>query len=149
MPGLGYNSDRVGLGVGGVKRREDIRGDAALAAGSMCTSEPGTAEAEASAGARKVLSRFSRALVVDDDDTLRRSLSRLLRSAQIQVSEAKTVAEAVDLLPREPELVITDVRLPDGSGRRVVESARQRRPAPMIVAISGLASAGEAFALAQ
>jgi DNA-binding NarL/FixJ family response regulator len=87
-------------------------------------------------------------LVVDDDNALRRSLSRLFRAAQIEVSEAKTVAEGVDLLVRDPQLVITDVRLPDGSGRRVVESAWQRRPAPLIVAISGLASAGEAFALA-
>jgi DNA-binding NarL/FixJ family response regulator len=99
--------------------------------------------------ARRVLSQFARVLVVDDDDALRRSLSRLLRAGQSQVSEAKTVAEGVDLLAREPELVITDVRLPDGSGRRVVELARQRRPPPLVVAMSGLASAREAFALAQ
>jgi DNA-binding NarL/FixJ family response regulator len=96
-----------------------------------------------------VLAQFARVLVVDDDDALRRSLSRLLRAGQTQVSEAKTVAEGVDLLAREPELVITDVRLPDGSGRRVVELARQRRPPPLVVAMSGLASAREAFALAQ
>lgn len=107
------------------------------------------AGAELSDAARRVLAHFTRVLVVDDDDALRRSLSRLLRSGQAQVSEAKTVAEGVNLLAREPELVITDVRLPDGSGRRVVELARQRRPPPLIVAMSGLASAREAFALAQ
>jgi DNA-binding NarL/FixJ family response regulator len=98
---------------------------------------------------RTLLGRFSGALVVDDDDPFRRSLSRWLRELQIQVSEAKTVAEGTDLLARAPELVITDVRLPDGNGRKIVEMARRRRPAPLIVAVSGLASPGEAFALAQ
>jgi DNA-binding NarL/FixJ family response regulator len=97
----------------------------------------------------KLLGRFSGALVVDDDDPFRRSLSRWLRELHIHVSEAKTVAEGTDLLARAPELIITDVRLPDGNGRKIVEAARRRRPAPLIVAVSGLASAGEAFALAQ
>jgi DNA-binding NarL/FixJ family response regulator len=88
-------------------------------------------------------------LIVDDDDPLRRSLARFFRNASLDVSEAKSVAEAIALLAGEPDLVITDVRLPDGGGRRVVEVASQRRPAPVIVAMSGLASAREAFALAQ
>jgi FixJ family two-component response regulator len=96
-----------------------------------------------------VLAQFARVLIVDDDDALRRALSRFFRNAGIEVCEAKTVAEALVLIGGEPELVITDVRLPDGSGRRVVEAAGLRRPAPVIVAMSGLASAREAFALAQ
>jgi DNA-binding NarL/FixJ family response regulator len=99
--------------------------------------------------AHRLIGRFAGALVVDDDDPFRRALSRWLRALQIQVSEAKTVAEGNDLLAREPALVITDVRLPDGNGRKIVELARRRRPVPLIVAVSGLASAGEAFALAQ
>jgi DNA-binding NarL/FixJ family response regulator len=149
MRGLEYNSGQAGLAMGGVKHHEDMRVEGALSAAPLSAADAGGEATAISTTSRKILSRFSRVLVVDDDDTLRRSLSRLLRGAQIQVSEAKTVAEGVDLLAREPELVITDVRLPDGSGRRVVELACQRRPAPLIVAISGLASAGEAFALAQ
>jgi DNA-binding NarL/FixJ family response regulator len=114
---------------------------AAAAPGSGCDDD--------SSASRELLGRFTRALVVDDDAPLRRALSRLLRAARIEVSEAKTVAEGADLLAREPDLVITDVRLPDGSGRRIVELARQRRPAPLIIVMSGLASAPEAFALSQ
>lgn len=99
--------------------------------------------------ANDVLSQFSRVLVVDDDAPLRRALSRFFRGSSLDVCEAKSVAEALPLLGGEPDLVITDVRLPDGSGRRVVEVASQQRPAPVIVAMSGLASAREAFALAQ
>lgn len=101
------------------------------------------------ATAAAVLSQFARVLIVDDDDALRRALSRFFRSVAVEVCEAKTVGEALTRLGGEPELIITDVRLPDGSGRRVVEAASLLRPAPVIVAMSGLASAREAFALAQ
>lgn len=100
-------------------------------------------------GVTAVLSQFASVLIVDDDDALRRALSRFFRSVSIGVTEAKSVREALVHLEREPELVITDVRLPDGSGRLVVAAASQRRPVPVIVAMSGLASAREAFALAQ
>jgi DNA-binding NarL/FixJ family response regulator len=99
--------------------------------------------------AADVLSQFARVLIVDDDAPLRRALSRFFRNAALDVCEAKSVFEAEKLLGGAPDLVITDVRLPDGSGRRVVEVANQQRPAPVIVAMSGLASAREAFALAQ
>jgi len=113
------------------------------------TSVRSTARQAAKETASTVLSQFSRVLIVDDDAPLRRALSRFFRGSSLDVCEAKSVAEALPLLGGEPDLVITDVRLPDGSGRRVVEVASQQRPAPVIVAMSGLASAREAFALAQ
>lgn len=96
------------------------------------------------------IDRFARALVLEDDDPLRRTLARLLRSWNTEVVEAKTVAEATRLLAtHRPELVITDVRLPDGTGAALAEAAAGCSPRPLVVAMSGLASAGEAFALAQ
>jgi CheY-like chemotaxis protein len=88
--------------------------------------------------ASAVLAHFSRVLIVDDDAPLRRALSRFFRNASLDVYEAKSVAEALPLLDGEPDLVITDVRLPDGGGQRVVEVANMRRSAPVIVAMSGL-----------
>lgn len=96
-----------------------------------------------------VLAHYARVLIVDDDAPLRRALARFFRSAGLDVTEAKSVAEALPLLAGEPDLVITDVRLPDGSGRQIVEDAHLRRRPPLIVVMSGLASAREAFALAQ
>ncbi|HKP55548.1 MAG TPA: response regulator [Polyangiales bacterium] len=93
--------------------------------------------------------RFARALVVDDDDALRRSLVRFLRGMHTEVAEARTLEEALRLLARGPDLVMTDVRLPDGSGCAVAEMASRLTPQPLVVAMSGLASASEAFALAQ
>jgi DNA-binding NtrC family response regulator len=133
----------------------DIKYEELSATSSNSAVRPRLTRAEPSAYASRMaernaaLSAFSRVLIVDDDAPLRRVLSRFFRTHSLEVWEAKSVAESLPLLEGEPDLVITDVRLPDGSGQRVVEVANQKRPAPVIIAMSGLASAREAFALAQ
>jgi DNA-binding NarL/FixJ family response regulator len=60
-----------------------------------------------------------RLLVVDDHEVVRQGLVALLdrRDGFQVVAEAGTVAEALEQARRhEPEIVIMDVRLPDGSG---------------------------------
>ncbi len=109
----------------------------------------GVGSVDKSSGSTRRAGRFARALVIDDDDALRRSLVRFLRGMRTEVSEARTLDEALRLLARGPDLVMTDVRLPDGSGCAVAEMASRLTPAPLVVAMSGLASASEAFALAQ
>ncbi len=96
------------------------------------------------------IGRFQRALIVDDDDGLRRALARLVRSWGATVIEATTVADGKrKLLSERPDLLIADVRLPDGSGREVVAAASKLAAPPLLAAMSGLASASEAFALAH
>ena len=62
-----------------------------------------------------------RLLVVDDHEVVRQGLVALLdrRDGFQVVAEAGTVAEAIDAARRfQPDIVIMDVRLPDGSGHR-------------------------------
>jgi FixJ family two-component response regulator len=134
--------------------KQNMLGSNALAPVRPMGSRSANANASANRSANptansNVLARFHKVLIVDDDVPLRRTLARFFRAAQLEVTEAKSVAEGVLRLSEGPGLVITDVRLPDGTGRRVVEMASLRRPAPVIVAMSGLASAREAFALAR
>lgn len=63
--------------------------------------------------------------------------------------EADTLASGAALLPTGFDLVLLDVRLPDGSGVNLAAIAAQMLPAPLVVALSGEATAQEAFALAQ
>lgn len=86
---------------------------------------------------------------MEDDDRLRSALARLVQSWNTEVMEGRTISEGAALLSSNPDLVIMDVRLPDGSGVEVAEAARKIEPAPMVVAISGAASAAEAFELAR
>lgn len=124
-------------------------GDGVLLSGARGTALEGPASLDDSSGLSRSRARFARALVVDDDDALRRSLVRYLRGLRTEVMEARTLDEALRLLARGPDLVMTDVRLPDGSGCAVAEMASRLNPQPLVVAMSGLASASEAFSLAQ
>ncbi len=90
-----------------------------------------------------------RVLIVDDHEPLRQALARAARGWGAEVFEAGSVREAYDQLARLPDLVIVDVVLPDGSARPVVERAVKLRPAPAVIAMSGQASAEEAFELAR
>jgi len=96
--------------------------------------------------------KFQRVLVIEDDATLRAAIVRSLGAwGDAELLEAGTAAGACKLLaaPPFPDLIITDVRLPDESVFHVLDAVRETSPAPLIVAISGMASADEAFRLGQ
>jgi DNA-binding NarL/FixJ family response regulator len=68
-----------------------------------------------------------RLLIVDDHEVVRQGLVALLdrREGFQVVAEAGTVAEAIEQARRfEPDIVVMDVRLPDGSG---IEACREIR----------------------
>lgn len=69
-----------------------------------------------------------RVLLVDDHEIVRAGLRALLAGAGMEIAgEASTVAEAIDAAKRlKPDMVLMDVRLPDGSG---VEACREIRAA--------------------
>jgi DNA-binding NtrC family response regulator len=89
-----------------------------------------------------------RVLIVDDDDLVADTVSAMVRALSLEVLVARTVEEAQSKLT-DVQLVLLDVRLPDGSGVALAEHAATVRPAPAIIAISGLASPEEAFRLAR
>ena len=80
-----------------------------------------------------------RLLVVDDHEVVRQGLVALIdRREKFQVvAEAGTVAEALDAARRfQPDLVIMDVRLPDGSGIEACREIRAELPATRVVMLS-------------
>ena len=78
------------------------------------------------------------AIVVDDDVVLRRRLSAILAAAgDFEVlGEAGSVAEALRLTARAPQLALVDLGLPDGHGIEVITSLRERAPASKALVIS-------------
>lgn len=97
-----------------------------------------TAEPRSSAGAD--LDDRPIVFVIDDDDSVRRSLERLLRSVNLDVRTFGSAREFVDLaLPDRPACVVLDLRLPGPSGLELQESLiRAGRHLPIIF-ISGYA----------
>jgi len=83
--------------------------------------------------------RDYRLLVVDDHEVVRQGLVALLdrREGFQVVAEAGTVAEALDQARRfEPDIVVMDVRLPDGSGIEACRDIRAELPATRIVMLT-------------
>lgn len=114
--------------------------------------EPNEASSVASSlndeGVRR-LRGVSRALVVEDDPGIRRAIVRMLVNFGVSVEQASSVKQAAGMLVPPLDLVLADVRLPDGSGHSVIAAALRLTPVPVLVAISGVASASEAFDLAR
>jgi two-component system, NarL family, response regulator DevR len=80
-----------------------------------------------------------RLLVVDDHEVVRQGLVALLdrRAGFEVVAQAGTVAEAVAQASRfEPDVVIMDVRLPDGSGIEACRDIRAARPETRVVMLT-------------
>jgi two-component system, response regulator RegA len=90
-----------------------------------------------------------RILLVEDDQALRASIRRGLRATGHELVEAGTLAAGLALLATGFDLVLLDVGLPDGSGADLAVAASRMLPAPLVVALSGDATAQEAFTLAQ
>lgn len=91
-----------------------------------------------------------RVLIVEDDPALRAAVARVVAQFGAEPFEAASLAEARDrLIETAPDLVLLDVRLPDGSGVELAEFAARQRPKPTVVAISGKATPSEAFDLGQ
>jgi two-component system, NarL family, response regulator DevR len=78
-------------------------------------------------------------LVVDDHEVVRQGLVALLgRRPEFQVvGEAGTVAQAIDAARRfQPNLVVMDVRLPDGSGIEACREIRAELPDTRVVMLT-------------
>jgi CheY-like chemotaxis protein/signal transduction histidine kinase len=80
------------------------------------------------------------ALVVEDEPMVLRRLCQLVARRGYEVSGASTVAEAMALLRARPDLLITDLQLPDGSGEEIALASFEQNPARPIIVCSGFSS---------
>jgi DNA-binding NarL/FixJ family response regulator len=79
-----------------------------------------------------------RILVVEDDARLRAHVLGAFQAAEDleAVGEAGSVAEALPLLAKCPDLILLDLGLPDGSGVRVIEAAREQLPGCRVLVLT-------------
>jgi two-component system, NtrC family, response regulator PilR len=86
-------------------------------------------------------------LVIDDEPDLLELLELTLSRMGLDTTRAESVAEAVRLLDREQfDLCLTDMRLPDGEGLRVVEHINQKGLDVPVAVITAYGSAENAVA---
>lgn len=79
-----------------------------------------------------------RILVVDDEPSIRESLGMLLMSVGYDVAIAENGVSAVSPLNAiVPDLIVTDLNMPQMSGIELIAHVRSQHPSIAIVAMSG------------
>ena len=92
---------------------------------------------------------MTRVLLVDDHELIRDGLSGVFSVQEDMevVGAAKTVAEALDLyFAHEPDVVVTDLQLPDGTGLDVVRRVRKESDKAGLVVLTMHAGDDQIFA---
>ena len=77
-------------------------------------------------------------LIVEDDSAFRQMLSRFLTKNGFEVSQANDIREAQDQIDKQPfEIVLSDVRLPSGSGQDLLKTTSSDLAATKIILMTG------------
>jgi DNA-binding NarL/FixJ family response regulator len=90
-----------------------------------------------------------RILVVDDHEVVREGLVALLerRAAFSVVAQAGTAAQAIEAARTyRPDLVVMDIRLPDGSGIEATREIRAENPAIRVIMLTSYPDEEAVFA---
>ena len=91
------------------------------------------------------LSRAPRLLVVDDEESIRVALARVLQPSGFEILTTDSVANAIQLLQTTRfELVLCDVRMPGALGTELVPQARLIDPDVAIIMLSAVNDASTA-----
>src|SRR5436190_1885668 len=82
---------------------------------------------------------MSRILVVDDDETLRFSISEVLSEAGHETRSAKSGLDGLSVLERDPhfEVILSDVRMPEMGGLDFLRQLKRLYPDISVVMLTG------------
>lgn len=89
-------------------------------------------------------------LVIDDDEIMRISLQDRLQMEGFETFTANDIASARKLLAKQDfDLVVTDIRLPDGDGRALFEEVCRHNPGAPVILMTAYISVQDAVALTK
>jgi DNA-binding response OmpR family regulator len=77
-------------------------------------------------------------LIIDDDDLIRLTIKNALKKLGCAVIEAENGNTGIAIFKKEnPDLVITDMLMPDKEGLETISEIRTAQPKAKIIAMSG------------
>ena len=83
----------------------------------------------------------NRILVVDDETSITGGLELILRDSAYEVQSADSIAQASRILSNQPlDLIITELRLPDGSGVDLLASVKRNFPNTEVILMTAFGS---------
>ena len=90
---------------------------------------------------------FEKILIVEDDVVVRNLLQSIFTRHKLPVVGAATLAEAMVQLERDQfDLIMLDLRLPDGDGLKLLEYSTTLPQRPLVVMVTGFGSIESAVA---
>ncbi len=90
---------------------------------------------------------LEKVLIIEDEPVVRNLLNEILLRRKCTVTLSQTLAEAQALLGRESfDLIMLDLRLPDGDGSKFLEQLAVLPERPMVVMVTGFGSIESAVA---
>src|SRR5215210_6600750 len=124
----------------------DIRGRCIYDAGpNGCSWHPsptriGNSRMPLAPEATPVVAGSANCLIVDDEPSVRRSLSRMLQAQGFHCLEACSGREGLQLLDKTGEipLIISDMKMPELDGMGFLEAVRQKFPDSSVIMLSGM-----------
>jgi DNA-binding response OmpR family regulator len=75
-------------------------------------------------------------LLLEDDTSTADAMTQLLTHYECDVKCARTLLEAMPLLPAMPNFAVVDLMLPDGGGDRVLDLIRRRKMPTKVVVVT-------------
>ena len=80
---------------------------------------------------------MAKILIIDDEEQLRRLMARIIGLEGYEVAEAPDCASGMKTLRRyDPDVVLCDVKLPDGNGVEMVSRIKEAAPATEVILLT-------------
>lgn len=81
---------------------------------------------------------MAKVLIVDDDKQISRTLDLALTSWEYETVQAGNLAEAAELIEQEePQIVLLDIELPDGSGLDFLKEIKKEHSETIVIMVTG------------
>jgi DNA-binding NtrC family response regulator len=89
---------------------------------------------------RKIMEK-GKVLVIDDEDIVLKSVNKILSEENYEVDVSSSGRQGIDwAVERSYDVVLTDIRMPDIGGMRVLRDVKRAKPSLAVIMITGYAS---------
>jgi DNA-binding NtrC family response regulator len=89
---------------------------------------------------RKIMEK-GKVLVIDDEDIVLKSVNKILSEENYEVDVSSSGRQGIDwAIERSYDVILTDIRMPDIGGMRVLRDIKRAKPSLAVIMITGYAS---------